>query len=302
MIGHILVPLDGSPMAESVLPMVRYLSEVLKAKVTLVHVIEKNAPEKIHGETHLGNIGEAEKYLKEIIGREFSDGTRAEYHVHMEETENVPASIADHVEEFSTDLIVMCSHGRSELRDFVFGNIAQRIISLGVTPVLMMPKETEEKPRDVIKRIMVPLDQSREHEHGLTLAANLAGVCRASLHLVSIVPTFNTLPGKWSPTGRLLPGTTEQMLDMSVAEAEGYLLARYDELENRNLSVTTDVFRGNPADMIGEAAESMGIDLIALGTHGKSGTRAFWSGSVGSQICKSCNLPILLVPEVIDRK
>jgi nucleotide-binding universal stress UspA family protein len=53
MFKHILVPLDGSLLAESALPVTSYIAKTLNASVTLFHVIEKDAPKAVHGETHL---------------------------------------------------------------------------------------------------------------------------------------------------------------------------------------------------------------------------------------------------------
>nr|MBN2278091.1 universal stress protein [candidate division Zixibacteria bacterium] len=296
MINHILVPLDGSPLAESSLPMAAFLAQVFAARVTLVHIIEKNPPEEIHGQPHLKNADEAFEYLDTISRRFFSDKTIIESHVHTEETTEISAGISDHVGELHSDLIVMCTHGRGGLRDLVFGNNAQQVISMGKTPVVVIPQPEDIDNDVVIRRILVPLDGQPEHEQGLSLAAEFALACKASLHLLTIVPTFDTLPGKWSSTGRLLPGTTDRMLDMSVSQAIEYLDEHRSILEKKGLAVTIDVFRGHPAGMINRAVETMGMNLVVIGTLGRGGTRAFWTGSEGSRICCQCRLPILLVP------
>ena len=59
MFKHILVPLDGSMLAQAALPAAAYLSGKFNASVTLVHIIEKNAPREIHGQPHLRDAAEA---------------------------------------------------------------------------------------------------------------------------------------------------------------------------------------------------------------------------------------------------
>ena len=82
MFRHILIPLDGSVLAESALPVAEYLSRVLSARITLVHVIEKDAVASIHGERHLTLHEEAEGYLDQIRQRAFPAGSPVALHVH----------------------------------------------------------------------------------------------------------------------------------------------------------------------------------------------------------------------------
>ena len=59
----LLVPLDGSPAAEAVLPAATTLARALPARLSLLHSIERDAPDRVHGERHLTGVAEAEAYL-----------------------------------------------------------------------------------------------------------------------------------------------------------------------------------------------------------------------------------------------
>jgi len=297
MFTHLLVPLDGSKMAESVLPAVAYLARTLDARVTLIHVIEQKPPPEVHGEHHLGNPEEANSYLEEVSHRSLLSGIAVTYHVHTGQVEDVARSIYEHAGELDSDLVVMCTHGRSGLRDVLLGSIAQQVIALRMTPVLIIhPPENGAELQFACRRLLLPLDEQPEHEQSLVVARNLARACGASIRLLEVIPTYGTLSGLWAATSRLLPRTTSRMLDMSLSDAEDYLQKRQLELETGGLKVTVDVFRGDPATVIADAAEQFDIDLIVLGTHGKAGTEAFWAGSVASKICRKCGIPMLLVP------
>ena len=74
MFKHLLVPLDGSQLAEAALPAAAYLAQKLDATVTLVHIIEHDAPAEVHGERHLTNADEANAYLTEVARRAFPPG------------------------------------------------------------------------------------------------------------------------------------------------------------------------------------------------------------------------------------
>jgi nucleotide-binding universal stress UspA family protein len=293
MLKHILVPLDGSHMAEMALPTAVLLSQKLDAAVTLIHVIEHNAPQSVHGDRHLTNQDEAKAYLEKTAQTYFPSGNRVDTHVHTEEVQNVAGSIVGHIGEFDPDLIVMCAHGHSGVRDFMVGNIAQQVIAHSKTPLLLLrPDELGTLP--VINRILVALDGISEHETGLPLVARLAAAFSASLLLVQVVPTLGTLSGNQAASGRLLPGTTTIMLEMAESEAEAHLAQHAAEWQAAGLQVQTEVRRGDPAPQVVAAAKNS--DLIVIGTHGKAGMQAFWSGSVGPKIITQTHLPILLIP------
>src|SRR5450759_2432714 len=82
MFKHLLVPLDGSTLAEVALPYAAFIAEKLNATVTLIHVIERNPPQTVHGASHLSDADAAEKYLNDVAIRAFPQGIRVEKHVH----------------------------------------------------------------------------------------------------------------------------------------------------------------------------------------------------------------------------
>lgn len=296
MFKHLLVPLDGSSLAESALPAAKFLSQRLHASVTLIHVIEQNAPKEIHSEHHLTEADEAARYLEKVAVEAFPPGSEVEIHVHSAQVDDVARSIVDHAEEFAPDLIIMCTHGRGGMRDLLFGSIAQQVIAFKKTPVLLVRPTEEQSQNFTCEKILVPLDGNPEHEQGLTAGVELSDSLGASLHLVMVVPTFGTLTGEQAAAARLLPGTTQAMLDATELGAEEYLRNCLETLKDRSSHLTAEVVRGDPAMVIIETASQAGADLIVLGTHGKAGTEAFWSGSVAPKIITRSQVPLLLVP------
>jgi len=297
MFKHILIPLDGSHLAEAALPAAVYLAHQLGARITLVHVIERDAPLEVHGERHLSDPDEARKYLDEVATRAFPTGTEVEKHVHSSKVSDVAQSIAEHVGELGTDLIVMCTHGRSGLRTWVFGRIAQQVVGLGSIPVLLVqPVESGRQPEFTCRRLLVTLDGNPDHEQGLSVAASLAKVCKAELHMVMVVHKYKNLSGEQAATAKILPRATIALLDLAQEEAEEYLHRYVTELQAAGLRVMADVYRGDPVATIVSAAAQKDIDLIVLATHGKTGMNAFWSGSVTPNVTSRTFVPLLLVP------
>jgi nucleotide-binding universal stress UspA family protein len=294
---HILLPLDGSPMAEAAIPFVAALADKLKTQVTLLHVIEKNAPESVHGQRHLTNEGDACQYLEDIAVKNFPASVEVYRHVHTEEVDKVFQSIVQHSDELDPDLIVMCAHGESGLHNLFVGNIAQQVIAAGTIPVLLLQPQLSETPTfSGFERLLVAVDGDPDHESGYEVAIELAKELKAAIHLIQVVPTLSTLNVKQSATGTLLPATTSALLEIDEENAGQYLEEKIRELLAKKISVTAEVDRGDPARQVVQSADANHSQLIILGTHGKSGMNAFWAGSVAPKIVEQTHLPILLVP------
>jgi nucleotide-binding universal stress UspA family protein len=297
MFKRLLVPLDGSNLAEAAVPAAAYLAQTLAAPAILIHVIERDAPKAVHGQRHLTTEDEACAYLSQIATQYFPAGLQIELHVHTSAVSDVADSIVQHVAEFGSDLIVMCTHGHGGLRRLLFGPIAQQVINLGKTPLLLIrPDKGQTLPNFACHQLLVPLDGNPDHEQALTVAAALAHVYAAELHLVSVIQTLDTLSGQRAATAKILPGTTSALLDLKQKSAAEYLQQHTARLQAAGLAVTNEVTRGEPAKLIVRAARQVNADLIVLGTHGKTSLDAFWSGSITPKIVGQTQTPLLLVP------
>ena len=300
MFKHILVPLDGSAPAEAVLPVAAFMADKLGAHVTLLHIIERDAPATIHGARHLRLRDEAYAYLDEIRQRAFPPNGTITCHVHEAAFADVARGIVEHESELATDLIVLCAHGSRGLRERIFGRIAQQVVGLGRVPVLLIHPPANGAVRFDCRTILVPEDGQPEHEIGLQVAADLARTTGAQLNLLFVVPTAATLSGGEAAASQLLPGSTRIMLDLAERGAcehiQQHVAALVGGASSPALSVEAHVLRGDPALEVCAAAEKMDADLVVLATHGKAGATAFWSGSVAAKIIRDCPRPLLLVP------
>lgn len=287
-------------MAEISLAAAVPLARALGAAVTLLHVIERNAPQDIHGERHLTTPDEALEYLDELATRALPADVSVERHVHGSEVNDVARSIAEHVGELGPDLIVMCTHGRGGLRGFMFGRIAQQVVRLGKTPVLLVPPAASgASPAFSCHRVLVTLDGNPEHEEGLNVAANLAKTCGAEICLIMVVHTTDTLSGEQAATAKLLPSATHALLDLAEKDAGEYLHRHVTALRAAGLTATAEVRRGDPAVVILDAAKRTMADLMVLATHGKTEMDAFLSGgptSATPHVTSHSDIPLLLVP------
>src|SRR5436305_7190090 len=219
-----LVPLDGSRLAESVLPVVQQMASSFHAQVILLHIVEQHPPAVIHGERHLTGVIQAPTYLDELAVSLRYSYSPVEIHVHQEKEDNVAYSIVQHFQELNADLVIMCTHGHGGLRELIFGSKAQQALQQGTQSILLLfPREDDSILPFKLQRILVPLDGTAAHERALRIAIMIARTFGAELHLVLVIPTLATLSGDQAVSGLLLPSTTRALLDLSQQDAVDYL-------------------------------------------------------------------------------
>jgi nucleotide-binding universal stress UspA family protein len=151
MYRHILVPLDGSSLAEQVLPHVQALVKPEDdVRITLLRAIPPvHASTVEFGGMYAGAVAQleeqepaeqaAKKYLVPIANRLQSDG----YHVALHVSRLMAAeAIIDYAEHHHVDLIAIATHGRSGVSRWVFGSVTQKVMQASPTPVLVIrPQE-----------------------------------------------------------------------------------------------------------------------------------------------------------------
>lgn len=297
MFKHLLVPLDGSPPAEVAIRRAAGLARVSGGTVTLLHVLERDAPQAVHGERHLRGPDEAGAYIEETLGR-FADVPRLKGHVHAVEVDDVVGGIVSHVAELGADTIVMSQHGRGGLRAWRLGRLPQQIAARGRTPVLLVRScpQTASARESACGRVLIPHDDDPAHAPALELGAELARLCGATVRLVRVVPTRRALGGAAAATAGMLPAMTQSLLELEARAAEEHLRRHADELMKTGLSVEIDVVRGDPLRRLAQVSKHWKADVLVLGTHALAGTRAFWEGSVGARLCTRVGASVLLVP------
>jgi nucleotide-binding universal stress UspA family protein len=285
MFAHLLVPLDGSGLAERVVPATRAIAGRFGARVTLLHVLERRPPAGVHGDRHLSTAGDAAAYLRALAVREFS-GVRVAVHVHEPAAPDVPAAIADHAAELGADVIVLCTHGWGGARALLFGSVAEQVMGRGTTPVLLLRPATAAPALDSA-RVLVPLDGSRPSEAALAPARAVA--------LVMVVPTVTTVPEERAPAALLLPGATAAALEMEEDAAAAYLGDLVARMRAGGVRATACLERGDPAVQVVAFADRLDVGLVVMATHGRSGMRAVWAGSVAFRIVRGSARPMLLI-------
>jgi nucleotide-binding universal stress UspA family protein len=296
MLKRLLVPLDGTRLAETVLPVAASLAEKAGARVTLLHVLERAAPAKVHGETHLTSAEEAQQYLERIARESFPPSVPVDWHVHHRPIADVAHSVADHADELEPDLIVMARHGHRHFMQLFFGSIPQQVIRQTPTPVLLVQPRPDHTVPASFQHVFVPLDGQPEHEVALPLAAEIARLYEATIRLMMVVPTRGALAGSTAAVGQLLPAATTEVLDLAEQSGVEYLAHHLEGLQAEGGHAVATIARGDPLDVLQHTLQENGADLVAMGTHAAAGTQAFWAGSIGQKLLDRIPASFLLVP------
>ena len=147
------------------------------------------------------------------------------------------------------------------------------------------------------KTILVPLDGSELAELVLPHVEMLAkaGVEPAEVVLLMVCEPARMLIGGYGEAVAQGVLMAEQAAEACKAEAEKYLAAMEKRLKEKGLKVRTVLMKGDPASEILDYAANNSVDLIAMGSHGRSGISRWAYGSVASKVLRGISIPILVV-------
>ncbi|HEU0169461.1 MAG TPA: universal stress protein [Chloroflexota bacterium] len=284
---RIVVPLDGSELAEQALPLAARLAQLQGAQVLLL----RGAPNP--ASLDLGTAVEltrecAHEYLEQQAAAfEHRYGRRPLRRVLME---HAPDLVLFEARQPGVTAVVMSTHGRSGLKRLVTGSVAEHVVRMAPVPVYLVPAQAAAAlTHPQLRHILVPLDGSQVAHAVLAPVAELARETRAEVILLRI---FGDGDG--------MDYAGESLIDMFARRPErlGGVASEYfhpirEHLAAAGVPVTCAWNTGNAADGILAAAPRMGADLIALGTHGRSGLDRLRHGSVAEQVLRHAAVPVM---------
>jgi nucleotide-binding universal stress UspA family protein len=297
---RVLVPLDGSSLAEQAIPYAATIAGQT-GKVVFLHVTP--TPEPIRALS--GRVSATEEEVRTIDQQRANETLRTAAERWQEVLENTPELIVktgDPAEEIlqtadeqSSTYLVMASHGRGAVQRLAFGSVADRIARTSKIPALIVrPADAEIEPGPAqIRRLLVPLDGSSLSEEALPVAANLATGLQLPVHLVQAInPSAVLLP---TPGSAAYPAEVYTELAQELeTEARNNLEKAGTGLSARGLSYTSSVAEGAPVIVIEDTAEDG--DIIVMASHGRSGLKRWLLGSTAEKLVRSGPAPVLLVP------
>lgn len=287
MFKKILVPLDGSELAERVIPYVDCLAKSSHAQIVLLTAIH---PPFFHTTDarleHTLHINAAADYLARV-GRGLDSAGDVETIV----ASGDPAeAIAWEAIALDADLIAMSTHGRTGLGRLVHGSVADAVMRHASVPVLLLPSHRFADaawPSDRPLRVVVPLDGSELSRRVLPPALELMNPAGVEIHLVRVVvPVASTYT-----EGAILVAYDQSD---EIAEAQKDLVRTAEELSGPGRTVKIHSLFGPAAPMVVEIAAHLGADVIAMSTHGHSGVARLVAGSVTTAVIQHSHLPVMV--------
>ena len=298
MLKHILVPLDGSSLAECTLPHAVALARVFDAQITLLQVVSREDPDmEMDAVSPLDwqiRRAEAKAYIQDVAKR-------------LEELELddegvvIEGQAAKDIIEFAhgndMDLIVLSSHGRSGLSEWGISSIVQKVALRAHVPIYIVrayAAGSEDLDGLTYRQIMVPLDGSQRAECAISTAEELSRAFDAGLLLVHVV--------RRPEVPRRAPLTDEErdlvdrLIAVNQAKAEDYM----DDIKAHSAEGTEVMGRvaESSALELHRIAQDRKVDLMVLSAHGYSGEPRWPYGSISLNLIFYGTSALLIVQDI----
>jgi nucleotide-binding universal stress UspA family protein len=289
---RILVPYDGSAQARHALEVVRHL----KASTVVILRVVPDETLGIPGTMIGADDAEFAPLIAELEA--LAEPIRADG-----VTVDTMAVFGDAAQELiaagqSCDLIVMTTRGKGAANRALFGSVADRVSRHATTPTMLIRSQagTIVAPRH---RIVVPLDGSARAETALDIASRLASTQQLPVHLVRVMDLDDVRATIRSARrkGPDAPDIGETFEDARTATEEqilAYLESVAVPLRERGLEVVTEILRGTAAFVL--LWNIKADDLVVMTSHGRSGFRRWYLGSVAEKLVREGEAPLVLVP------
>ena len=304
MYTRVLVPLDGSTLAEQVLPYVRLLAGPLQAPVHLLRVIER-PPLEISAQlnprlylerSETSQKRQAQEYLEALAGPMREAGVRVGTAVRV----GIPAlEILNEAAKEPDTLVAMSTHGRSGIGRWLVGSVTDKVLRASANPVLVIrPRESGVPPETKLEDIIVPLDGSALAEQGLPHVVHLSKALNLSVTLFRVAAR----PTLYSSHDMQIPlGAYEQLCREAQEEATDYLRQVGQALRQQGVATVRErVVQGHPAAAIVDFPVHAPNCLFAMTTHGRSGVGRWLLGSVTDRVVQHSGQPVLVIRAAAD--
>jgi nucleotide-binding universal stress UspA family protein len=294
----ILVPLDGSEVAEQALAVGTSWARKAGATLHLVSVYEPMPALAMPPDLPVAMPELEEQFRESLAAYLESVATVARANLSTPVitcllTGSPAAALSEYVESHAVDFVVMTTHGRGGLNWWWLGSVADRMLRRLKVPVLVLHPREVPQPTE-FRRVLVALDGEIE-EPLVDAAVALAGPAPPARYVLTRVvePTIPVLSGLAARPGHLSRNWNE----VREIEARSYLGRLADRLRAKGLDVTSQVLVGRGiAGQVLELADAIGTDCIVAGTHGARGMERLMLGSVADKLVRGAKVPVLVAP------
>jgi len=292
MYDQILVPTDGSEHAQRATEHGAVVANAFDATLHLLSVVDVSAAA---GPFSAGGVEES--YVEQLT--DASESELAEIEAGIERVDAVEtavisgrpsAGILEYVDDNDIDLVCMGTHGRRGLRRFLTGSVTERVVRLSPVPVLTVRATAASEPGEGYDDILVPTDGSDCAGAAVAHAIALADRFDSRLHAVSVIDTASLATG--TEMG-IPPGLLEEL----ERNAAGAIRAVEDDAEAAGIDCVGVVDTGGVRRTLLDYADDNDIDLVCLGTHGRSGLDRVLVGSTAESLVRRADAPVVTVSQ-----
>jgi nucleotide-binding universal stress UspA family protein len=298
MFQRILVPMDGSSLAECVLPHILAIGKSFEAEITLLRVLDPvgavTRPRPVDPLDWQIRKAEAETYLKSLAERFQGSGLQIDVEVREGKAAE---SVIEFARSSNADLILLSSHGQSGISGWNISSVVQKIILRAQTSVMIVRAyhpAIQELERMCYGRILLPLDGSQRAENVLPTAATLARQHKA-LVLVAHIVHHPEMPRRTPPAQEDID-LANQVVERNRVEAENYLHEIQSRLDAR---VETRLLVHDSASAALHAlVEQEKVDLVILSAHGYTGDTRWPYGSLVISFIAYGSTPLLIMQDL----
>jgi nucleotide-binding universal stress UspA family protein len=290
MYDSILVPTDGSEGAEAAARHGLNLARAFDSQIHFLSVVDERSyssaladPDPTVGEQRAvfeQRATEAVECLEEMVTEPpVTCQTAVEHGIPHEE-------IRSYATDHDIDLISMGTQGRTGLDRLLLGSVTERVVRTSDVPVLTTRHEPDRSRYD---RILIPTDGSEAATAAIAHGVAIADRFDSTVHALSVVDVGGVVGAYDAGPG--IP----KLIDSLEEECEQAVTVVKEECANRDIDIVTEVVQGTPYRAIQEYAEDEEIDLITMGTHGRTGLERYLIGSVTERTVRASDVPVLTV-------
>jgi nucleotide-binding universal stress UspA family protein len=275
MISRVLLPLDGTDSAVSLVPWLGFLLHQSHAETIVLRVVDVTAKGVLEGLAGVPAemVHEAEQIVGNVVERLRAANVPARGLV---ESGKVTDRINDVVDQVSVSMIAMATRGRTGLDRWRKGSVTEAVLRTSQVPVLVLPWIDRAPPRDLaFEHLVVPVDGSDA--------------------ALEIVPQLAELQRLFGSEITLISAVDNEEDNEKVRKAAGYVEVAKDVLQGHNLRCKAAIRQGDPAEAILAFCQESGADVIAMTTSGMSGIERMLLGSVTEKVLRHSTLPVLVV-------
>jgi nucleotide-binding universal stress UspA family protein len=282
MIGTIVIPLDGSALAEQALVYGSGIAERSGAPLLLLRIASVGADDS--------EMAECRDYLRKV-------GHDLPGRIQMEVLRGHAAEkIVEASNEVVDPIIVMSTHGRGGLQRWMTGSVADKVVRTADCPVLLVRSGMELPSQLELHSILVPVDGSEYSEFAVEYAAGLAQAFGSRIHLVRVVDT----PSAYAMLSRHMETAVtgdilDEIIESMTREATEYVEQTAARLSERGLRIKTQILEGYPGEQLIEYERRGFFQLVVMATSGRSGVSRIVFGSVAERVLKMGRSPVMMI-------